>query len=180
MSANLAITEPGRGDLTAAPTFMAKVENAITYLSGVMGEELVAKSSGALKGRIVDYARNHGLTIADVSAAFRVLASPEVSARIQFKNQLLAEFSAAVVLVMGERRAREEQEHRRQEAERDRAWRESPEGIAELERANKWLRDYCESFGTLPGRKRKSGHNRGERRDDQEEAGRQAGGGQGI
>jgi hypothetical protein len=48
---------------------------------------------------------------ADLTAACRRLVSPEISARIRTEGEFLAEFSAAVAVVLAERRRREENAH---------------------------------------------------------------------
>jgi hypothetical protein len=48
---------------------------------------------------------------ADLTAACRRLVSPKVSARIRTEGEFLAEFSAAVAVVLAERRRREENAH---------------------------------------------------------------------
>lgn len=150
MSTTLATNDTTTRDLAAGVA--AKVDNAIRYLAGVFSAKLIEDSRGALLTRIADYMREYGMTVGDVSGAFRRMASPEVSARIKFKSDVLAEFSAAVVVVMRERRDRDEAERRRREDAAATAYLESPAGRAERDAALKKLDEWKKSFGVMPGR----------------------------
>lgn len=130
-------------DLPAAAA--AKINNAILYLRS-HHPALVEKVREALLVRIADYMRHHGATVGDVSVSFRRLVSPEVAGTLRFPDDLLAEFAKGVALAQAERGRRaalEEQERRRAEDERWAAWRDTPEGQADLKR----VRGLLESIG---------------------------------
>ncbi|MBY0515116.1 MAG: hypothetical protein K2P78_14580 [Gemmataceae bacterium] len=92
----------------------------------------VLKGENGIVTRFRLWAQEDGLTLDEARAAMKRLMEPVVCARTQYAGQLLAELAVQVREIVKDRRAREEQERRRAEAEE--AMRNSAGGAAEWRR----------------------------------------------
>lgn len=95
---------------------------ALDMLGAFIGPKVYDRAKESLHLRAAMWIGEGAVSLADIKAACRQIASPEVSARIEWDNELLAEFSRRVLTarnqrIDSERRRAEEEERERWAAE---------------------------------------------------------------